>query len=116
MQMYSKFLVLLALSAILITPAHSATNQVKTDRTMSLIQVYEVFAVVWFTPSFNNSLCPGPKNAAVIDWSVNKDAKAMFATVLMSYSSAKPVRFCLKDPCHPWGAGVPQIYRLDAQP
>lgn len=92
-----------------------AMSQVPIDRTITGIRVYETYAVIVFSPDYANSEnCTGfnKNRTAVIDWSTNPEAKAMYGTALSAYMSGKKIGFGLNG-CHPWGDGVPKAYRVD---
>ena len=93
----------------------SASTQIYSDRTITLVGSYADIAYVIFTPAVPNlEGCPYTAgDEVVIDWSTNPNAKAMYATVLAAYLAGRKVGFGVSG-CYQGGA--PLAYRVDVAP
>ena len=106
------------LLTILFTGAPGAAwaDNIPTDRTVVLINTYDKYAVIKFSPEFANNLgCGSVNNAnirAAITWFNDPDNKTKYASILMAMSLNMRVGFGISG-CLDWGGGIPIIYRVD---
>jgi hypothetical protein len=93
----------------------SASSQIYSDRTITLVGSYANAAYVMFTPAVPNlEGCPYTAgDEVVIDWGTDPNAKAMYATVLAAYMAGRKVGFGVSG-CYQGGA--PLAYRVDVAP
>ena len=92
-----------------------AVDNIPADRTVVTINTYDKFAVIKFSPAFNNNLgCGSTINAttrAAIFWN-DADKKVQFASVLMAMALNLRIGFGITG-CFGWGGGIPIVYRVD---
>lgn len=93
----------------------AATTQIGPDRTITRIGAYGGVGYINFTPAVPNlegcSYSAGDQ--VMIDWTVDPNAKAMYATALAAHAAGQKVGFGVSG-CH--SSGAPLAYRVDMQP
>jgi len=104
--------------AALISQAHGQ-SQVLTGVTITSMSTYGTYASFRYTPAATSPVagCDSTSlalSAAVIDWSTDANAKAMYASALAAYISGKPLVFAVSG-CfaYPNNGRVPLVYRVD---
>ena len=110
--------ILLLLCTLIFTVSLSAaTDRITPDKTIINISTYETYAAIKYssTGTFTTVSCSSSNDHTwvVIDWSTNSNNKTLFNSALAAYALGKKVGFGINDNCHPFGGGVPRVYRVD---
>lgn len=98
------------------TGVATATQVIPAGKTVYRIHTYDGYAVLRFSPATTSTEgCGGGALAdttVVIDWSTSAGYKLHYAAVLAAQVNGKLMGFAVNG-CHPWGGGVPIVYRID---
>lgn len=102
--------------------AHTASaDNVPANRQITELRTFGAYAAIKISPVYANNLSCTSTIAnewVVIDWSVDSNAKFMYAAALSAYIQGQSVGFGILG-CNPkfgGGTGVPQAYRVTLPP
>ena len=111
---------LIFLLTILFTgvPGVAWADNVPLDRTITRINTYDKFAVIKFSPAFDNNLgCTGGVNAttrAALFFDAKPDNKVQLAMAMMAMSLKQKIGFGISG-CSGVFGGIPIVYRVDIE-
>jgi hypothetical protein len=108
------------LFAVSTLSVEAATAQVPLNRQIVRLQQFNSYVVVRISPAFANGLgCAGGATGddrVVLNYGASAALRAQLALLLVAFTNNYNIGLGLQDVCHPFGGGVPTIYRVDIEP